>query len=365
MKQEMFVTCPRGFEELLFEELEELGLRGGRIGVGGVYLPRELKAMYLVNYCSRLAIRVLWPIHHFRCADQYALYDGARAIDWTEILNLEKTFAIDANVKHPKLRNSLHAALVVKDALCDSLRDALGERPSVETKNPDVQLNLFIFNGFATISLDTSGAPLYKRGWREDTGDAPLQEALAATILAIANYSSDELLCDPFCGSGTFLMEAAMMATQTPAGFFRNTWGFTHHPRFSQAEFDAVREEANQKRIPMPEGRLFGADKDPECVEMCKKHLAKLGCIDADIQRKGIGSYKPFPSPTLLVTNPPYGKRLHTSLEYFRALGTLSDQSKRTYVLAPDRSFIKPMERPIQEEIPLMNGGMKVSLFRL
>ncbi len=365
MKQEIFVTCPRGFEELLLEELSLLGLEG-RVGVSGVYLPRDMRTVYLVNYCSRLAIRVLWPIHRFRCPDKEALYRGAREIDWTEILDLNKTFALDANVVHPNLRNSLFAALVVKDAICDSLTDVFGARPNVETKNPDVQLNLYIFGGYATLSLDTSGAPLYKRGWREETGDAPLQEALASTILFLTNYSSDEILCDPFCGSGTFLMEAAMMATHTPAGFFRNTWGFMHHPRFSAEEFAAIKETADAQRVPLSEGKLFGADKDPESVAMCKKHLAKLGCAEAaDIQRKGIGSYNPFPAPTLLITNPPYGKRLHTSLEYFRALGAMAGKCKRSFVLAPDKSFIKATERPVKTEYPLLNGGLKVSLFHI
>jgi putative N6-adenine-specific DNA methylase len=364
MKQELFVTCPRGLEDLLHKELCELGLHP-RKGVSGVYLPRTMHAVYLVNYCSRIATRVLWPILNFRCPHKEALYRGAREIDWTELLNLEKTFSIDANVVHPTLNNSLFASLVVKDAICDTLREKFGERSSINTKNPDVQLNLYIFNGFATISLDTSGAPLYKRGWREQTGEAPIQESLAATVLALSEYTVEESLCDPFCGSGTMLVEAAMIATQTPPGFFRERWGFSHHPSFSQTDWEAVKQIANAKRIPLAEGKLFGADKDPEAIAMCKMHLAKLGCADVvDLQRRGINSYAPFPTPSLIVTNPPYGKRLHTSMEYFRALGELAKKT-RTCLLAPDSSFIKATERCIQKSFPLVSGGLKLSLFQI
>lgn len=364
MKQELFVTCPKGLEELLLEELKELGIPA-KAGVSGVYVQRKMEYVYRINYCSRLAIRVLWPIISFRCPHKDALYEGARSIDWKELLSNEKSFSIDANVVHPNLRNSLFAALIVKDAICDTMRDDEGNRPSVDTANPDVQLNLYIFNGMATINLDTSGAPLYKRGWREQTGEAPIQESLAAAVLYLAKYSSEESLCDPFCGSGTLLIEAAMIATKTPPGFFRKKWGFLTHPRFCLEEWESIKKAADEKRIPLQEGKLFGADKDPESIAMCKKHLEKLGCAEmVDLQRRGISSYSPFPTPTLIITNPPYGKRLHTSLEYFKALGCLAEKT-RTCVLAPDISFMKATGRKIQTSFPLVSGGLKLSLFQI
>ena len=155
-----------------------------------------------------------------------SFYNEVRKIPWLDYLDETKTFAIDANITHPQIRHSLYGAQLVKDAICDVIREKKGVRPSVDVKNPDVQLNIFIQNKRATLSFDTSGMPLYKRGWKESSGEASLPETLAAAILMRAGYSEREILCDPFCGAGTFLIEAACMATQTPAGYFRKKWGF-------------------------------------------------------------------------------------------------------------------------------------------
>lgn len=364
MKQELFITCPWGLETLLLQELEELGLQG-RKGSAGVYLPREMRSVYLVNYCSRIATRVLWPIARFRCPHKEALYRAVQEIDWSELLTVDKTFAIDANVSHPNIKNSLYASLVVKDAICDWMRDRFQERPSINISEPDIQLNLFIQNSFATLSFDTSGSPLYKRGWREQTGEAPLQESLAATVLSLVGYTGEGILCDPFCGSGTFLVEAAMIASKTPPGFFREKWGFLLHPRYLKEDWEKIKKEANAKRIPLPKVQFLGADKDPQAIASCQHHFDKLGYSDAVfLERRGIASYLPPAHPKMIVTNPPYGKRLHTSVEHFKALGKLADAIP-THFLAPNLSFAKATGKTIQKETPLKNGGLEISLFQI
>jgi putative N6-adenine-specific DNA methylase len=357
---ELFVTCASGFEPLLIEELGQLGIRTRRKGFRGVYVDQEMEAVYLINYRSRLATRVLWPLAQFACPDREALYEAAKKIDWQIFLDLEKTFAIDANVSHPKLRNSLFAALVVKDAICDNLRESLGGRPSIDIKNPDLQLNLFIHQGKATLSLDTSGIPLYKRGWRSSTADAPLQETLAAAILHLAQYTEHDTLCDPFCGSGTFLIEAAMVATQTPAGFFRKSWGFVNLPQFSVDAWLKVKQAADRNRKPLVKGKIFGADRDPKAVAICKSHLKTTG-FDIDVACKEIRSYQPPHAPTVIVTNPPYGKRLEASLSAYRDLGAFA--RGKSFILAPDNHLMQATRLRVKNTFDLSNGGLPVTLF--
>src|SRR5579872_4913590 len=270
---DLFVSCPLFLEDLLIQELSELGIPSKGQTPGGVYVPHTQETIYKINYCSRLATRVLLPLAQFPCRDREDLYREVKKIDWSLYLDVKKTFAIDTNVTHPALRNSLFAALVVKDAICDFSRDKWGERPSVDITTPDVQLNLFIQKGRATLSFDTSGTPLYKRGYRAYSAVAPLQENCAAGILRLVEYHAEELLCDPFCGSGTILTEAAMIASQTPPAFFRKSWGFFHLPSFSSEAWLQVKEAADKKILPLLPGKLCGADKDIHAIEICREHL--------------------------------------------------------------------------------------------
>lgn len=362
---ELFVTCPLGFEALLIEELETFGIKA-RKSFCGVYVPQSMQTVYTINYCSRLATRVLWPLSRFPCPNREALYKHASKINWPKFLNPSKTFSIDANViSHPNLRNSLFAALVVKDALCDSLREAYDERPSVDTTAPDVQINLFIQNGWATISYDTTGAPLYKRGYRQHSVEAPLQESIAATMLTLAKFSS-QTLCDPFCGSGTILIEAAMIASNTPPGFFRKTWGFLSMPQFNFKEWEAIKKGADEKRIPLLPGKIFGSDKDMKAIDICRSHLKATGFDKmVEVRYQDIRQFKTTTPIELIVTNPPYGRRLDTSAEIYRYLGDfIKKQPKASgYVLAPEDSLIKETNLPSKESFAFSNGGFKVKLF--
>lgn len=178
---ELFITCSQGLEPLLQAELESFGYQNSRKGYRGVHLPdATMNHVYRINYCSRLAGRVLWPLKHFRCFDSDMLYKEAVKIEWEPLIPIGKTFAIDSNVTHRKLRNSLYASQIVKDAICDQLRSQRGERPSIDPKNPDVQLNLFIRDASGLLYFDTSGQPLNKRGYRQEQAIAPLQETYEA-----------------------------------------------------------------------------------------------------------------------------------------------------------------------------------------
>jgi putative N6-adenine-specific DNA methylase len=368
--KDLFVTVPPSLQELLTQELEQLGIPKIRQGFSGVFVPKEMAHVYTINYRSRFATRVLFPFAQFPCRTRDDLYYGTFRVIWPEIFSVDKSFAIDANVSSQTLRHSLFAAQVMKDALCDRFRKECGERPSVNVESPDIQLNLFVHQEMATISFDTSGSPLYKRGWREQTGIAPLQESLAAAALALANYSADDILCDPFCGSGTLLIEAAHFATQTPSGFFRKNWGFFHMPFFSQTEWEKVKQEADSKRHPLKAGTIFGADKDPKVLEMCQKNLSDTKLSKAiDLSCKDVRSYFPASPPNLIVSNPPYGKRMKSSAEIFQAFGhflkTKCAKNFKAFILCPEKELIQNIGFPISNETSFVSGGLDLTLFEL
>lgn len=354
----LFVSCSPGIEPLLLEELAELGFSNANPGYCGVYVRTHseiecMDAVYSINYRSRLAIRVLLPIHKFRCNNQADLYDGAKSVDWFRYLRKGHTFAIDSNVHHRKLRNSLFCAQLVKDAICDQIRDRTGSRPSVDLKSPDVQLNLFIQRDEATLSFDTSGDPLYKRGYRQDAGGAPMQETLAAALLRLAKFKGDEIVIDPCCGSGTLLIEAALMATQTSPGYIRQKWGFFNHPYFINQDWLIIKNAADAKRVPCA-AKMYGCEIESDVARMCRANLRAAGFLqEADITCTDFNDYTPPSVPNFLITNPPHGRRLQgdrSSLNaLYRSLGNFMKQK----MAKPSKGFVFVGDLPLAKEVGL------------
>jgi putative N6-adenine-specific DNA methylase len=361
--KELFVTCPHGFESLLEKELLSLGVAKVFPSFCGVMVPKNMKNVFIINYESRIATRVLWPIAEFNCSGKEDLYSNCRKINWSLFLNPRKTVAIDSNVKHPKLTNSMFASLVVKDAFCDYFREKTGVRPSIDTQHPDVQLNLFIQKGKATLYLDTSGAPLHKRGWRTEQTEASIHESLAAALLLLAEYSTDKILCDPFCGSGTFLIESAWIATNTPPGILRKKWGFFNLPEFEMTEWKEWKKARDEKIIALPKGIIFGADKSRETIDICKKNLQKAGVRDVEIFYDEIAYFKPKIKPNFIVTNPPYGKRLETSELLVKQMEEFLDKNLEEgefYLLCPEEFSPDKLNRKLKAEFAFKNGGLPV-----
>ncbi|MGE4574146.1 MULTISPECIES: THUMP domain-containing class I SAM-dependent RNA methyltransferase [Parachlamydia] len=351
---ELFVTCSQGLEPLLIEELQELSFENAHPGFRGVFVKiKDLSDIYRINYNSRIASRVLFPLTTFNCYDQKALYRGASQFDWIPFFRKGMTFAIDSNVNHRLIRNSLFAAQVVKDAICDQLREKFGERPNIDVKNPDIQLNLFIQGNTAILSLDTSGAPLHKRGYRLDSVEAPMQENLAAAILRLANYKKEEIMCDPCCGSGTLLIEAALMASQTPPGFLRKDWGFMRFPEFSASDWLKVKMEADQKRQPIPKGHLFGVEINKNAVRVSKTNIRAAGFLnEIEVVQGDFREWTPSVLPTLLVTNPPHGKRLDFAEDLrplYRSIGDFMKQK----MAKPARGFVFTGNLDLTKEVGL------------
>ncbi len=350
----LFVTCGQGLEPLLAEELAELGFSEIYPGFRGVMVKAyHLEAVYRINYASRIGGRVLLPLSQFRCPDPNALYHYAEAINWNQYLSPKHTFAIDANVTHPKLRNSLYAAQVVKDAICDQMREKKGARPNVDTRDPDIQLNLYIRDGQATLSLDTSGLSLHKRGYRQETVEAPLQESLAAAFLRLAKYKGDEIMCDPCCGSGTLLIEAALIASKTAPGYLRKNWGFMNLPDFSQQDWLKVKAEYDSQRITLSKGHFFGCDISQGAVRASRINLRAAGFQDVvEIVQSDFREYTPPCSPNFVITNPPHGQRLSNPAilqSFYRSLG---DFLKRM-TAKPARGFIFTGNLELAKEVGL------------
>lgn len=368
---ELFVTCASHLEDVLKLELEDLGYHDLSVGFRGVYVRvNQDRDMYRINYCSRIASRVLLPLLNFRCNSREDLYNTAASLSWRPFLKHAKTIAIDANVESPALRNSLFAAQVVKDALCDQMMEQTGNRPSVDTANPDLQLNLYLRKGKATLSLDTSGVPLHKRGYRQEGGEAPLRETLAAALLKMANYKSSEIMMDPCAGSGTFLIEAALMASNTPPGIFRKKWGFFNWPYFNEQEWLQVKIQADEEKIPLEKGHFYGVEINRATQRLALGNLKATGLHS--FITLSVGDFREFElpkAPTFLMTNPPYGKRLDDEnilVPLYRALGAFMKEK----MAKPSRGFILTGSQALSKEVGLAakrryvidNGGIEARL---
>ncbi|HEX9672807.1 MAG TPA: THUMP domain-containing protein, partial [Burkholderiales bacterium] len=210
--ERFFATCPRGLEQVLAAELAALGARETKAVDGGASFSGDLGLCYAANLESRVASRVLWQVGHARYRSEHDVFEAARALPWTRFFDVGRTIRVSVSAIKSPVKSLDFVTLRVKDAVCDAFRAAQGKRPDVDTETPDVRIHAFLTRDEATFYLDTSGEPLFKRGWRALAGEAPLRENLAAGILRLAGWRAPVPLFDPMCGSGTFLVEAAMMA---------------------------------------------------------------------------------------------------------------------------------------------------------
>ena len=259
---------------------------------------------------------------------------------------------------------------MIKDAICDYFRDKTGQRPSINIQNPDVQLNLFVQKGQATLYYDTSCAPLHKRGWRRENTEATLHESLAAALLIGSGYKKGITFCDPFCGSGTFLIEAAMIATNTPPGFFRKAWGFTHFPLYREEEWQAYKASIDRQIIPLEKGMICGCDKDLETFKTCYRHIKDTGFRGLiDLENQDIAIYHPPCKPQLVLCNPPYGKRLELTKAVSQGLRSFIEREctdkTHIFLLTSEPQMVSTLGRRAKEEIAFKNGGIAVALYHL
>lgn len=319
---ELIAKTFQGLEEVLALELTELGANNIQIGNRMVTFTGDKELMYRANFCLRTAVRVLKPIKHFKARSADEVYDAVKTIDWDEYLNLNNAFSVDAVVFSSEFRHSKFVAYKVKDAIVDFFRERTGQRPNVRISNPDLRLNMHISEEDCTLSLDSSGESLHLRGYRTATVEAPINEVLAAGLLKIAGWDGKMNFVDPFCGSGTLLIEAALMAKNIYPGIFRKEFGFERWKDFDADLLDRIYNDDSAEREFT--GRIYGFDLNRPAVEAALTNAKAAGVADIiSIEQRDIRQFAAIEGETLMVTNPPYGERLTPPdvLAIYQALG--------------------------------------------
>ncbi|MBE5202269.1 bifunctional 23S rRNA (guanine(2069)-N(7))-methyltransferase RlmK/23S rRNA (guanine(2445)-N(2))-methyltransferase RlmL [Pectobacterium quasiaquaticum] len=315
----LFASTARGLEELLKSELESLGAQSCAVVQGGVHFEGDNRLLYQSLLWSRLASRILLPLNEFKVHSDLDLYLGVQAIDWSTIFSIDKTFAVHFTGTNEDIRNSQYGALKVKDAIVDSFTRKTGQRPDVAKQQPDIRINVFLQRDTASVSLDLSGDGLHQRGYRDLAGLAPLKENLAAAIVLRSGWKSGTPLVDPMCGSGTLLIEAAMIAADRAPGLHRTHWGFNAWLKHDAELWREVTAEAQQRArqgLQTTTSRFFGSDNDRRVIEIAKANARRAGVaelISFDV-RDAAQLKNPLPEGPkgTVVSNPPYGERLES-----------------------------------------------------
>ncbi len=363
-----FLTTARNLEPLLADELKELGIPGAKPQRLGVHVSLNREEVYRIVYGSRLASKVLRPLATFECRDPDELYRKAYGFNWSLLVKPEQTIKVTASVSDSSITHSQYAALKLKDAIVDSLRDVHGVRPSVDKDRPDIRLDLHLRRDEATVSLYYSDGVLHRRGYRKQTVDAPIKENLAAGILRLAGWNPKEPLWDIFCGSGTFLIEAAMVATKTPAGFYRKVQGFETLADFDAETWEKVRDSMDAAITELPKGLISGSDLDARALAATRANLETTAFAEAVrlTQREFSRSPGPF-KKGLVLSNPPYGVRLGESEEalfaLYRKLGKFMQiklTGTRACLIVPHPELGKAIGVKPAESTALDNGPLEV-----
>ncbi|MCX7961540.1 MAG: THUMP domain-containing protein [Burkholderiales bacterium] len=362
-----FAPCPRGLEALLADELAALGAHAPQAVPGGVAFGGERRTCYAANLWSRLASRILWRIAEFDCRDERALYEATRAIDWPRYFALERRLRVDVAARGSPLRSLEFAVLRAKDAICDRFRDAFGRRPDVDRAAPEVRVHLYLEGRRGALYLDTSGEPLFKRGWRAGRVAAPLRENLAAGLVLLAGWRPQEPLLDPMCGGATLLVEAAAIARARAPGA-RRRFGFERLADYDPALWAQVR--AMPPPRPPVEPSILGSDIDPRALEAARRNLEAAGLARWVRLERADVLERPAPAPSgVLIANPPYGERLGSRralADFYPRLGTALKRrfaGWRCWLLSADRTLPARLRLAPSRRVPLWNGALECRLY--
>ncbi|HCY87922.1 MAG TPA: RNA methyltransferase [Desulfobacteraceae bacterium] len=365
-----FAQVAESVKELAADELRALGAEDLKFVFRGVWFRAEKSVFYKINYKARLISRVLAPLAEFECTDKDGLYKAAKSIRWEEFLTPKKTFSVVANVSESQITHSNFAGLRVKDAIADYFRDRTNRRPSVDAENPWITVSLHIHRDKATLSIDASGGALHKRGYREARVSAPMQETVAAGIIALSEWNGERPLYDPMCGSGTLLCEALMHYCRIPAQVFREHFGFERLPDFDAQLWERVLAGAKAEIRPLPQGLIRGSDVAQSSVDAVKTNLMGLH-YGGDIPI-ALSDFRELPpiENSVIVTNPPYGIRMGKDQDMgklYKDLGTfLKEKCKgcRAYVYFGEPKLIKKVPLAPSWKRPLKIGGLDGKLVR-
>lgn len=357
----------KGLEAVLADELRAMGALNVEPGRRMVSFEGDLETMYRANLCLRTALRVLKPVYSFTAVNADALYDRLKEFDWSTVMSPDATFAIDMVMNSDTFTHSRFATYRAKDAIADWFMDRFNRRPSVRLNDADVMLNIHIQSDRVDVSLDSSGESLHKRGWRVATTEAPINEVLAAGILLISGYDGSQPLVDPMCGSGTFLVEAALIAANINPGVFRRNYAFQHWPDYDEALFESLWNNDEGER--QPASIIMGADMLKSAVDATVRNLKAAGVskyVNVEVRKFSEWTEAPA-SNGILVTNPPYGARISApDMEELYAL--IGRQLKtlftgwKAWIISLKDEYFHSIGLAASEKISLLNGSLDCEL---
>ena len=352
-----------GLEDILATELIALGANNVEIGRRMVAFTGDKRLLYKTNFCLRTALKILKPIATFAAKNPDEVYEEVKKIDWTKYLKDKKTFAVDSVVYSETFTHSKFVAYRVKDAIMDFFDEANESRPSVRVTNPDFQIHIHISHKDCTISLDSSGESLHQRGYRIEQTEAPLNEVLAAGMLLKAGWNGQRNFIDPMCGSGTLLIEAALIALNIPPGIYRNKFAFEKWDDFDEELFQSVTEDDSSERE--FNYKIYGSDISAKAISVASKNVknARLSKY-IELEIKSFQQYEKAPEKSMIVTNPPYGERLNP-IELMALYSMMGERMKHVFqgcdiwILSSNREGFDNIGLRPSEKIKLMNGSLE------
>ncbi len=364
--QTFIVKTIAGLEQVLATEIEELGGANVQVLTRAVSFEGDKRMLYKANYCLRTAQRILMPIFTFQMADEDDLYNQVTAYPWENYLTLQKTLAVDAVSSDSELTHTHYIAQRTKDAIVDRFRTiSNGRRPSVDTENPHVRINIHIRGSICDVSVDSSGASLHKRGYRVSNAEAPLSEVLAAGLIMLSGWKHDCHFIDPMCGSGTLLIEAAMIANNFPAGMYRKEFGFMHWPDFDQEMWNEVIAEAMDKQTEF-EFQILGSDISPKNLASARVNLKSARLHkDITLSVNPFSALQPPPGePGIILINPPYGERIRLNdiIGLYKSIGNTLKQEFAGYqawVISSDQRALSMIGLRPSAKLPVFNGPLE------
>jgi putative N6-adenine-specific DNA methylase len=354
---------------VLAAELEEVGARAIAATAGGVGFAGPFRLCYRVNLESRIASRVLWRVFHGRYRTEQDVYQATYDLPWRDWFSASRTIKVKVSAQHCPLTSLDYVTLKIKDAVCDRFRAATGARPSVDTRRPDVRIDAFLDEQRVALYLDTSGEPLFKRGLRKASGEAPLRENLAAGILRLSGWTPEQALLDPMCGGGTILMEAVLIARRIAPGLGRR-FAFEKLQSFDSKTWRDLCEASRAAQTPKAAPAIYGSDRDRRALQAARANFEAAGLADALVLAQADAlDVKPPAATGVIVTNPPYGVRLGDQAVLAEFYPRLGDALKRDFagwralIFTADPRLPKLIGLSPSRRTPLFNGALECRLF--
>ena len=369
---ELIAKTFMGLEPVLAQELTQLGANNVQTGRRMVSFTGDKEMMYRANFQLHTAIRILKPIAHFKARSAEDMYDEVKKIDWSKYIEKGKTFSVDSVVYSEEFRNSRFVTYKVKDAIVDQFREKTGIRPNISVSNPDIRLNIHIAEDKATLSLDSSGESLHRRGYRQESVEAPLNEVLAAGMILMSGWKGDSDFIDPMCGSGTILIEAALIARNISPGVFRKEFAFEKWPDYDQDLFDRIYNDDSQEKE--FNHHIYGYDIDMKAVNTARLNVKAAGLSQlVTVEQQDFKNFKKPAEKSIIITNPPYGERISTPnlLGTYKMIGERLKHEfggNEAWVLSYREECFDQIGLKPSIKIPLYNGSLecefrKYSLF--